>query len=103
MKGILSFTCRLFPERRSQNLYVSGNRVNAVCGPAQEIGRVLRSVEGAHAVQVLSPPGMPPLSLRLRRAHVQRWGLDRLDVLDLIRSAYQGDVVGQSYEGNRSF
>ncbi len=82
---------------------VYGNDLDVLDGKAQEIARVLGVVPGATGVQVQSPPGMPQLSVRLRPADVQRWGFDPIDVLDLIRTAYQGDVVGQSYEGNRSF
>jgi CzcA family heavy metal efflux pump len=82
---------------------VYGNDLDVLDGRAQEIARVLGGLPGATEVQVQSPPGMPQLSVRLRPADVQRWGFDPIDVLDLIRTAYQGDVVGQSYEGNRSF
>lgn len=39
----------------------------------------------------------------LRPTDLQRWGLDAVEVLELIRTAYQGDVVGQGYEGNVVF
>src|SRR6202022_2484804 len=34
---------------------------------------------------------------------LERWGFDAVEVLDLIRAAYQGDVVGQTYRGNQVF
>ena len=36
-------------------------------------------------------------------ADLQRWGLDAVEVLELVRTAYQGDIVGQGYEGNAVF
>ena len=63
----------------------------------------LSEVQGATEVQLQSPPGMPQLTIRQRKADLERWGLDSVDVLDMLRAAYQGDIVGQSYEGNRVF
>ena len=58
---------------------------------------------GATEVQLQSPPGLPQLTIRPRKADLERWGMDTVDVLNVLRAAYQGDIVGQSYEGNRVF
>jgi Cu/Ag efflux pump CusA len=54
-------------------------------------------------VQLQSPPGLPQLTIRARRSDLERWGMHTVDVLNVLRAAYQGDIVGQSYEGNRVF
>ena len=54
-----------------------------------------REVPGAVGMQQRSPPGMPQVSVTLRPADLQRWGLDAVEVLELVRTAYQGDIVGQ--------
>jgi Cu/Ag efflux pump CusA len=41
--------------------------------------------------------------VRLREQDVARWGFDPISVLDILRTAYGGEVVGQVYEGNRVF
>lgn len=41
--------------------------------------------------------------MRLRPDDVARWGFDPLEVLDVVRTAYGSDVVGQIYQGNRVF
>jgi Cu/Ag efflux pump CusA len=41
--------------------------------------------------------------LRLRKDDLARWGFDPLTVLDVVRTAYGAEVVGQTYEGNRVF
>ncbi len=46
---------------------------------------------------------MPQIVVRLRQDDLVRWGFDPLQVLDVVRSAYGGDTVGQIYEGNRVF
>lgn len=80
-----------------------GNDLDLLEGKAQEVARVLSEVPGATEVQVQSPPGMPQLGIRLRQADETRWGLTPVDVLEAVRAAYQGVVVGQVYDGNRVF
>jgi CzcA family heavy metal efflux pump len=82
---------------------VFGNDLDALDTTAQEIARALTEVTGATEVQVQSPPGLPQLTIRLRKPDLERWGFDAVEVLDLIRAAYQGDTVGQTYEGNQVF
>jgi CzcA family heavy metal efflux pump len=83
------------------NLY--GNSLDALDIAARDVARELGNTEGATEVQLQSPPGLPQLTIRPRKPDLERWGIDTVDVLDILRTAYQGDIVGQSYEGNRVF
>jgi CzcA family heavy metal efflux pump len=82
---------------------VYGNDLGRIDRTARKVAQVLRQVRGAASVELQSPPGLPQLTIRLRRADLQRWGIDPVRVLDVLRTAYQGDVVGQTYEGDRVF
>jgi len=82
---------------------VFGNDLDKLDQKAQEVARVLGGISGAAEVQVQSPPGLPQLTIKLRKPDLERWGFDAIDVLDMVRAAYQGDVVGQAYEGNQVF
>ena len=82
---------------------VFGNDLDLLDRKAQEVAQTLNQVPGATDVQVQSPPGLPQLTIRLRNPDLERWGFDAVEVLELIRTAYQGDVVGQTYEGNQVF
>ncbi len=82
---------------------VIGNDLDVLDRKAQEVARVLGQVPGAAEVRVQSPPGMPQLTIHLRKPALERWGLDAVDVLDLVRAAYQGEVVGQAYDGGAVF
>jgi CzcA family heavy metal efflux pump len=84
-------------------LNVFGDDLDLINTKAQQIAKVLNDVPGATDVQIQSPPGMPQLSIKLRKQDLERWGFDAVNVLDLIRAAYQGDTVGQGYEENRVF
>jgi len=82
---------------------VFGSDLDVLDRAAQAVAHVLGDVPGAAEVQVQSPPGLPQLTIRLRRTDLERWGLDPVGVLDAVRVAYQGDVVGQAYEGEAAF
>jgi CzcA family heavy metal efflux pump len=82
---------------------VVGTDLDLLDAKAQEVARALSQVPGATDIQVQSPPGTPELRVRLRPADVARWGFDPIDVLDSLRVAYSGDVVGEIFEGNRVF
>ena len=82
---------------------IFGGDLDSLDNTARDVERELREVPGAIDVQQRSPPGMPQISVTLRPADLQRWGLDAVEVLDLVRTAYQGDIVGQGYEGNAVF
>ncbi len=82
---------------------IIGSDLDVLDRKAQEVAQVLGQVSGASEILVQSPPGMPQLTIHLRPSELQRWGLDALSVLDLVRSAYQGDIVGQTYQGSAVF
>ena len=82
---------------------VFGNDLDLLDRKAQDVAQVLNQIPGAADVQVQSPPGLPQLTIRLRNPDLERWGFDAVEVLELIRTAYQGDVVGQTYEGDQVF
>jgi CzcA family heavy metal efflux pump len=82
---------------------IFGNDLNVLDQQAQEIARVVGELHDATDVEVQSPPGLPQLTISLRKPDLERWGFDAVTVLDLIRIAYQGDVVGQTFKGNEAF
>ena len=70
---------------------------------ATRVAALLGKVPGAREVQIQSPPGMPQVVVRLRPEDVARWGFDPVSVLDVVRTAFGGDIVGQVYQGNQVF
>lgn len=83
------------------NIY--GNDLDTLDAEAQRVAQTLGQVPGAAEVQVQSPPGAPELGIRVRPEALARWGIDAVDVLDAVETAFQGSVVGQIYDGNRVF
>ena len=80
---------------------VFGSDLDTLDGEAQEVASRLGKIRGATAVQLQSPPGMPQVVVRLRKQDLARWGFDPVVVLDAVRTAFGGDIVGQVYDGNR--
>ncbi len=80
---------------------IIGNDLDVLDTKAHEVMAVLEKVSGAAEVQIQSPPGTPQLIISLRKDELSRWGFEPVDVLEAVRTAYEGDTVSQVYEGNR--
>ncbi|MFC5563831.1 efflux RND transporter permease subunit [Methylobacterium aerolatum] len=82
---------------------VYGADLDAIDAAAREVAKELAEVRGAADIQLRAPAGLPQINVSLRPGDLRHWGLDAIEVLELVRTAYQGDTVGQSYEGNAVF
>lgn len=82
---------------------IFGSDLDTLDRKAKEAASVLNGIEGATEVQVQSPPGTPQVVVRLRKEGIERWGFAPVDVLDAVKTAFQGVTAGQIYEGNRVF
>ena len=82
---------------------VYGADLDRIEAAARGVARELGEVRGAADVQMQSPAGLPQVTIGLRGSDLRHWGLDAVEVLEVVRTAYQGDVVGQAYEGNAVF
>lgn len=78
-----------------------GTNLDALDTTAAQIAAMAATVPGAIDVQQQNPTGVPKLSVQLNQDALLRWGFNALDVLDAIRTGYQGEVVGQAYEGDQ--
>jgi CzcA family heavy metal efflux pump len=83
------------------NIY--GNDLGDLDVKAGQVAAILNGIRGASGVQVQSIPGMPEMSISLRKDGLARWGFDPVSVLDAVRTSYQGTVVGKIYQGNSNF
>ncbi|HSB76671.1 MAG TPA: efflux RND transporter permease subunit, partial [Terriglobales bacterium] len=82
---------------------VYGPTLNQLDQQAARVAGVLAGIPRAREVQIQSPPGMPQVTVRLRPADLARWGFDAVQVLEVIRTAFGGNQVGEIYQGNRVF
>jgi Cu/Ag efflux pump CusA len=82
------------------NIY--GNDLDMLDLKAQEVADLLKTLPGARDVQFQAPPNIPELTIQLRSNDLTRWGFNPIDVLDVIRAAYQGEIVAQLPSGNQT-
>ena len=82
---------------------IFGDDLDVLDAKANEVAAALNKVPGAADVQVSAPPGAPRMMIRLRPDRLTQFGFRPLEVLEAVRTAYQGDVVAQTYEGDKVF
>jgi len=82
---------------------VFGKDLDVLDEKAEEVAAIMRQIPGAADVQIRSPSGMPALQARLRLDELAKWGLQPLQVIEAMQTAFEGRVVGRVYEGNRSY
>jgi CzcA family heavy metal efflux pump len=83
------------------NIY--GNDLGDLDEKANEVATVLNGIRGASGVRAQSVPGLPEMTISLKKDSLARWGFKPVSVMDAIRTSYQGAEAGKVYEGNRSF
>lgn len=80
---------------------IHGQNLDTLDQDAKNIAGLMSQILGATDVQIQSQSGTPQLVIRLNAGHLAAWGLSSLDVLDTVRTAYEGVQVAQSYQGSR--
>jgi CzcA family heavy metal efflux pump len=76
-----------------------GQDLDSLDSAAARVKAILAAVPGAQEVAVDSPPGQPEWTLRLDSEAVARNGLRPVEVMEAIQTAYEGQVVGQVFQG----
>jgi len=80
-----------------------GNDLETIDQKAEEIRQVVATIRGATDVLLQSQSGSPQVTVSLQKEWLKRFGFEPVDVLEAIQTAYQGTVVGQTYDNNRVF
>lgn len=83
------------------NIY--GNDLNILDRKATEVATVMKSIEGASGVQVQSSTQTPLLKLDLKLQKLQEHGLTPIEIVNSIKTAFEGLTVAKYQEGNRLF
>jgi CzcA family heavy metal efflux pump len=61
---------------------------------AARTANIMRSIDGAHGVQIRSHTGATTLEVRLRPADLAQFGLRPVEVAAVLRTAFEGETVG---------
>ncbi len=83
------------------NIY--GNDLDALDRKATQVAAVMRGIEGASSVQVQSSSSTPQLRINLNMDKLNEHGLRPVEVVDVIQTAFEGNVVARYQEQNRVF
>ncbi len=83
------------------NIY--GQNLEQLDQKAQQVAAVMRGIEGAADVQLRAPSDEPQLSVHLNLDKLAYWGLKPKQVMESVKTGFEGLVVGQVYEANQTF
>ncbi|MGR8947735.1 MAG: efflux RND transporter permease subunit [Gammaproteobacteria bacterium] len=83
------------------NIY--GNDLDALDRKATEVAAVMQSIDGARSVQVQSSSESPQLQIKLKLERLKQHGLAPVEVVNTIKTAYEGYKVASYQEANRLF
>jgi CzcA family heavy metal efflux pump len=87
-----------FPADVAINVF--GPDLDALDRDAREIAEVVAGLPGAQDVQVQAPAGTPQLGVRLKHDRLSAHGFTAMEVLEAVRTAFEGTSVGQVFRGN---
>jgi cobalt-zinc-cadmium resistance protein CzcA len=84
-------------------LKLFGDDIDVLKSKADEITKVLSSIEGGTDLMTEKISGQPYLSINIDRSKIARYGLNINDVQNVIEIAVAGKSAAKFYEENRSF
>ncbi len=84
-------------------LKLFGEDIDLLKSKADEIARVLSSIEGGTDLMTEKVSGQPYLTVNIDRSKIARYGLNISDVQNVIEIAVAGKSASKFYEENRSF
>lgn len=79
---------------------IFGTNLDAIDQDTQKISSVLGSIKGVKNVNIVSPAGTPQITIHFLSEKLSQWGIQKTDLLNVIRAAFEGLPVAQVYEGN---
>lgn len=103
-----------FPVQMRFNELMTGGRQDVVCKIfgedldtltrlAEQLGRMVHSVEGARDVYVESITGLPQIVIDYNREAMKQFGISISEVNRAVQASFAGAIAGQVYENERRF
>jgi len=83
------------------NIY--GNDLATLDAKAQAVARLMENLEGAEGVQMRSPPATSMIEVHLNLEQLKFRGINPVQVMSALQTAYEGTIVGKNIKGNRVF
>jgi cobalt-zinc-cadmium resistance protein CzcA len=89
--------------RADVGVKIFGDDLDQLVRLAEQVQRVLGSVQGAADVKTEQVSGLPMLTVKLNRAALARHGIASADVQEIVEIAIGGKHAGMLFEGDRRF
>ncbi|MCL4119608.1 UNVERIFIED_CONTAM: hypothetical protein GTU68_020541, partial [Idotea baltica] len=82
---------------------IFGENLDVLAKKGNEIGELIKNVEGAADISVEKIAGLPEMNVNYNRAKIARFGLNIQDLNDMISMGFAGKTVGNVFEGEKRF
>lgn len=89
--------------RSDLGIKIFGDDLDQLIFTANDILKIVKSIEGASDARVEQVTGLPTLSVIPRRTALGRYGLNVAELQDWVSAAIGGESAGVLYEGDRRF
>lgn len=80
-----------------------GDDLDILAAKAEEMGRIIATVEGVADMKVEATTGLPQMTIRYERDKLAQYGLNISDINKVIEIAFAGGKAGVIFEGERRF
>ncbi|SIR33235.1 CusA/CzcA family heavy metal efflux RND transporter [Maribacter ulvicola] len=82
---------------------IFGPDLDVLAKKGNEIGALIKDVEGAADISVEKIAGLPEMSVDYDRAKIARFGLNIQDLNDMVSMGFAGKTAGNVFEGEKRF
>ncbi|MBK9353419.1 MAG: CusA/CzcA family heavy metal efflux RND transporter [Bacteroidetes bacterium] len=89
--------------RQDVAVKIFGENMDSLLLYANQIGKIVQTVEGATSPSVERVAGLPQINIEYDRLRIANYGLTIEDVNDIVSTAFAGKSTGVVYENERKF
>ena len=89
--------------RADLGVKIFGDDLDQLVITANEVLSIVNTIEGVADARVEQVSGLPTLSIKPKRVALGRYGLNVVDLQDLVSASIGGESAGILYEGDRRF
>lgn len=82
---------------------IFGEDLDVLTDLSKEVGKIVRSVEGARDIYVEEVTGLPQIVVNINRDEVAKYGMNIEDINQVINTAFAGQSAGLVFEGEKRF
>jgi cobalt-zinc-cadmium resistance protein CzcA len=82
---------------------IFGDDLTTLIEKGEQVGKLMRSIDGAEDVSVQQIEGLPQLQIKIDRDKIAKFGINVEDINEVIETALGGKAAGVIFEGDRKF